>query len=123
MDREPPRSSGERHWRSTLFFLSAALAATALVDVEAGRIGRAIGDLGACVLLLSLIVQFPFLRALVKAGEHSTPGSPEELRRQREALMQQAERVRLDNPWAERAGRAGWVLLAISLLLRIGGVA
>jgi len=37
--------------------------------------------------------------------------------------MKQAEQVRAANPWADYAGRAGWALLAISLILRVGGVA
>jgi hypothetical protein len=45
------------------------------------------------------------------------------VRKQREELVKQAEQVRSANPWAERAGRAGWVLLAVSLILRIGGIA
>jgi hypothetical protein len=115
-------TTGERLWRSVLFFLSAAMAALALVDFELGRMAKAIGDLGACALLLSLIAQYPFLRTLVEASREP-PGSPEQVQRQREALLQQAQQMRLANPWADRAGRAGWALLAISLLLRIGGIA
>jgi hypothetical protein len=37
--------------------------------------------------------------------------------------MKQAEQVRTANPWADHAGRAGWALLAVSLVLRITGVA
>ena len=103
--------------------LSAAMAASALVDFEAGRVGNGLGDLGAAVLMLSMMVQFPFLRAVVKASGEQEAASPELVRKRREELMKQAEQVRAANPWAERAGRAGWVLLAVSLLLRIGGVA
>ena len=78
--------------------------------------------LGAAVLMLSMMVQFPFLRAIVKASRAQEATSPEKLRKQREELMQQAQQVRSANPWAEMAGRAGWALLALSLLLRIGGV-
>jgi hypothetical protein len=124
MDRKPPQpTQGERIWRWTLFVLSAAMAASALVDFEAGRLGKALGDLGVSVLMLSMMVQFPFLRAVVKAsGDHET-GTPERVRKQREELLKQAEQVRASNPWAEHAGRAGWTLLAVSLVLRISGVA
>jgi hypothetical protein len=116
-------SNGERIWRSVLFVLSAAMAASALVDFDAGRLGKGLGDLGAAVLMLSMMVQFPFLRAVVKASGEQDSASPERMRKQREELMKQAEQVRAANPWAERAGRAGWVLLAVSLVLRISGVA
>ncbi len=118
-----PRSNGERVWRGALFVLSAAMAASGLVDFDAGRFGKGIGDLGVAVLMLSMMVQFPFLRAVVKASGEQESASPERVRKQREELMKQAELVRASNPWADYAGRAGWALLAISLILRIGGVA
>jgi hypothetical protein len=118
-----PPTRGERIWRTVLFVLSAAMAASALFSADAGHFGKAIGDLGASVLMLSLMVQFPFLRAIVKVTAEQDGRSPEQLRKQREALVQQAEKVRAANPWADMAGRAGWVLLALSLLLRIGGAA
>ena len=124
MTRTPdPPSNGERIWRSAMFFLSAAMAASALVDFEAGRLGKGLGDLGASVLMLSMMVQFPFLRAVLKASGEQEKSSPERVRKQREELMKEAEQVRTSNPWADYAGRAGWALLAISLVLRIGGVA
>lgn len=116
-------TTGERVWRLSLFVLSAAMMASALVDFEAGRFGKGLGDVGASVLMLSMMVQFPFLRAIVKASGEQQPASPERVRKQREELVQQAEKVRAANPWADRAGRAGWVLLAVSLLLRVSGVA
>jgi hypothetical protein len=118
-----PPSNGERIWRMALFFLSAAMAASALVDFEAGRVGNGLGDLGVSVLMLSMMVQFPFLRAVIKASSGQEKTSPERVRKQREELMKEAEQVRSANPWADYAGRAGWALLAISLVLRIGGVA
>ena len=124
MKTEPNKpSNGERAWRLTLFMLSAAMAASALVDFDAGRVGSGLGDLGAAALMLSMIVQFPFLRAIVRASSGQEAVSAEKVRKQREELVQQAEKVRAANPWADRAGRAGWVLLAISLVLRIGGMA
>jgi hypothetical protein len=120
---ENPPSNGERIWRGILFVLSAAMAASALADFDAGRLGKALGDLGVSVLMLSMMVQFPFLRAVVKASGEQESGSPERVRKQREELMKQAEQVRAANPWAEHAGRAGWALLAVSLVLRIGGIA
>lgn len=125
MDRKPPSlpTKGERVWRMTLFVLSAAMAASALVDFDAGRVGKALGDLGVSVLMLSMMVQFPFLRAIVKASGEQDGGSPERVRKQREELLKQAEQVRAANPWADRAGRAGWTLLALSLVLRVSGIA
>jgi hypothetical protein len=122
-EHSSPSSGGERTWRLALFLLSAAMAASALVDFEAGRLGNGLGDLGASVLMLSLMVQFPFLRAIIKVSAEQDKASPDQVRRQREELMKQAKQVRAANPWADYAGRAGWALLAISLVLRIGGVA
>jgi hypothetical protein len=118
-----PPSNGERIWRVSLFVLSAAMAASALVGFDAGNFGKGLGDLGASVLMLSMMVQFPFLRAVVKASSEQENASPERVRKQREELMKKAEQVRAANPWAEYAGRAGWVLLAASLILRVVGVA
>src|SRR5512135_991426 len=101
-----PPSNGERIWRVSLYILSAAMAASAFVDFDAGRFGKGLGDLGAAVLMLSMMVQFPFLRAVVKASGEKENVSPERVRKQREELMKQAEQVRAANPWAEYAGRA-----------------
>lgn len=108
-------SPGERVWRMAFFVLSAMMSGFALVNLSSGQYSYAIGDLGASLLMLSLIVQFPFVRAIVKAGEDSS-----RTRQRRDELLQQAEKLRTANPWAEYAGRAGWVLLGISLLVRIG---
>ena len=78
-----PRVSGERIWRSTFFFLSAMLAGLALVQFDAGRWAHGMGDLGASVLMLSVMVQFPFLRAIVQASADDE-GSPERMKRRRE---------------------------------------
>jgi hypothetical protein len=115
--------AGERIWRGALFVISAAMAASALVDFDAGRLAKGLGDLGAASLMLSMMVQFPFLRAIVKASSAQDTASPERLRRQREDLEKQAAKVRATNPWADRAGRAGWALLIISFVLRISGAA
>lgn len=121
--QQPTISTGaERVWRWALYLLSAAMAASALVDFEAGHFGKGLGDLGAAVLMLSLMVQFPFLRAVVHASrEHST--TPERLRKQQEELMQQANKMRAAHPWADVANRAGWTLLVLSLVLRVTGIA
>lgn len=112
---------GERMWRNTFFVLSAVIGALALVDFDAGRFSHGLGDLGAAVLTLSLTVQFPFVRAIVKASAAQSGSTAEALKR-REQLLQQAAKLRAENPWADHAGRAGWALLAISLLLRVSGV-
>jgi len=112
-------SPGERVWRNVFFVLSAMMTGFALLNLSAGHFAQAIGDLGASLLMLSLIVQFPFVRAIVKAGQENTAARPQ---RQREELIQQAEKLRAANPWAEYAGRAGWVLLGFSLVLRVVGV-
>lgn len=118
----PGPSDGERIWRTTFFLLSAAMTASALVDFDAGRYAQGMGNLGAAVLMLSVMVRFPFLRAVVKASSEQGAAPPARVAKQREELMKQAEKVRTANPWAEHAGRAGWILLAASLLLRVTGV-
>jgi hypothetical protein len=115
-----PPTAGERAWRNTFYFLSALLAGLALVQIEAGRWAHGMGDLGASVLMLSVMVQFPFLRAIVRASADEE-GSPERMKRRREELMQQAQQLKAANPWSDVAGRAGWILLGISLVLRIVG--
>lgn len=111
MTPAPKRSTGERLWRNTLFAASALMAALALLDLDRGRVAGGIGDAGVACLMLSLLPQFPFLQAIVAAGE-----------RPREQLLRDLERVRNQNPWADRVGAVGWVLLASSLVLRALGV-
>jgi hypothetical protein len=123
MTTQPARSGGERLWRGALYALSAVMAASALVDFDAGRVAKGLGALGAAVLMLSLMVQFPFLHAVLKASRAEQSASPERVRKQREDLLQQADRMRAAHPWAEVASRAGWTLLAISLVLRVTGLA
>ncbi len=120
MNEPRTQTAGERIWRNTFFVLSAVMGGLALVDFDAGRFPHGLGDLGASVLTLSLTVQFPFVRAIVKASGEQSSSQAGALKR-REQLLQQAAKLRAENPWADRAGRAGWTLLAISLLLRVIG--
>ncbi len=121
MNEPLTQTSGEQIWRNTFFVLSAMMGALALVDFDAGRFSHGLGDLGAAVLTLSLTVQFPFVRAIIKASTAPATNDAETQKR-REQLLAQAAKLRAENPWADHAGRAGWVLLAISLLLRVVGV-
>jgi hypothetical protein len=117
-----PPSLGERTWHAVFFFLSATLAALALVQFDAGRISHVVGDLGAAVLLISLISQYPFIRAVIRASAEDD-GTPEKARRRHEELMRQAAELKAAHPWSDRVGRAGWILLGISLVLRFSGAA
>ena len=121
MNELPQVTSGERLWRNTFFVLSASLGALALFDFDAGRFAQGVGNLGAAVLTLSLMVRFPFVRALLKvSAEQKT--SPSDIEKRRQQLVDQAAKLSADNPWADHAGRAGWTMLAVSLLLRMVGV-
>lgn len=104
---------GEAMWRNTFFFFSAFMAALALVDFDAGRIAHGMGDAGVASLLLSLLPQFPFVRAVVGGANGA---------QERERLMAAAERFRADHPWSDRFNRAGWTLLIGSLVLRALGM-
>jgi hypothetical protein len=103
----------ERLWRTVLFVFSAVMGAFSLVDLDAGRLSGATGDAGIACLIVSLMNQFPMVRAIV--GESSKRLSPEELQRE-------AERLRTSHPWTERIATAGWTLLFGSLILRALGV-
>ena len=89
------------------------MAAYALLQLGAGRFAGAMGDVGVTCLMVSLIPQFPFVRAIVAGArrQHSE-----------EQLLQDLDRVRTQNPWAETASAVGWMLLAASFLLRAFGV-
>lgn len=121
--RNPPsaKTSAERAWRNTFFVLSAVMCALALVEFDAGRFPHGLGHLGVAVLTLSMMVQFPFVRAIVQASTQQA-GSQTDSTKRRQQLLEQAAKLRAGNPWAYHAGRAGWTLLAISLLLRALGV-
>jgi hypothetical protein len=115
--RKPPISAptpGEAMWRNGFFYFSAFMGALAMVDLDAGRLAHAMGDAGVACLLLSLMSQFPFLRAVTR--QDATPEA-------RERLMAEAERFRAQNPWSDRFSRAGWTLLLSSLALRAVGLA
>jgi len=115
-----PPSQGERVWRNTFFVLSAMLAGLALVQFDAGRWAHGLGDLGASVLMLSLITQFPFVRAVIRASREQD-ATPDRARQRQEELMKQAAELKAAYPWADMAGRAGWILLGLSLVLRMTG--
>lgn len=121
MNELPQVTSGERLWRNTFFALSASLGALALVDFDAGRFANGVGNLGAAVLTLSLMVRFPFVRALLRVSAEQTT-SPSDIEKRRQQLVDQAAKLSAENPWADHAGRAGWTMLAVSLLLRMVGV-
>lgn len=110
-------STGEHLWHSGFFFLSAAMAAAALTDLSAGRVANGLGDLGICCLMLSLMTQFRFVRAVAQAGNTASPEQA------RAVLQREAEQVRAAHPWAERVNRTGWALLITSLVLRLMGAA
>lgn len=105
---------GETMWRNTFFYFSAFMGALALLDFDAGRFAHGMGDAGVALLLLSLLPQFPFVRAVVSGGDKDAPS--------RERLLAEAERFRAENPWTERFSRAGWALLLTSLVLRALGM-
>lgn len=112
-----PVSRGERAWSNSFFVFSALMTALALVDFEAGRFAHGLGDVGVACLMLSLMGQFPFMRAMVKAGSREAPA------KSREELVREVERLRLANPWAARLSHAGWMLLLTSFALRLLGAA
>jgi hypothetical protein len=118
----PAQTASERLWRNTFFVLSALLSGLALFRFDTGQFAHGLGDLGASVLMVSLMSQFPFVRAVFWASSEGD-GSPENLRRRQEELMKQAAQLKAAHPWADLAGRAGWALLGISLILRITGAA
>lgn len=110
-------TTGEQLWHYGFFFLSAAMAAAALSDLSAGRVANGLGDLGICCLMLSLMTQFRFVRAVAQAGSTTSPEQA------RAALQREADQVRAAHPWAERVNRTGWALLITSLVLRLLGAA
>jgi hypothetical protein len=118
----PAASTGQRVWQNTFFLLSAVLCGLALLQFDAGHLAHALGDLGASVLMVSLISQYPFVRAVLRASAEENV-SPERAKRRQEELMKQAAQLKAEHPWSDVAGRAGWVLLGISLVLRFTGAA
>ncbi|GAB4478182.1 MAG: hypothetical protein OHK0044_24940 [Burkholderiaceae bacterium] len=100
-------------WRHVFFYLSAAMAASALVDLEAGRLAHGLGDAGIACLMLSLMTQFRFVRAIVAASKQPPPRTEE--------LLREAQ-LKVANRGSDRLGLAGWTLLAASLVLRALGV-
>ena len=107
-----PISGGESLWRSVFYFLSALMAALAMVDFSSGRLAHGLGDLGVSSLLLSLLTQFAFVQAFIRASERPDG---------RELLVKEAERLRKAQPWTRRASAWGWALMLLSLGLRLAG--
>jgi hypothetical protein len=111
-DSASDASARERLWRGWFFCFSAVMAGFALVELDAGRLAGAAGDAGVSCLMLSLMGQFPVVRAIVGAASKRT--SPAELQRE-------AERLRSARPWTARLAGVGWALLLGSLVLRAMG--
>jgi hypothetical protein len=107
------QSPHELTWRNVFFYLSAMMGAFALVDFDAGRFAHGMGDAGVACLLLSLMTQFQFVRAIVRTDASA---------KSRDELLREVEKVRSAHPWAERASAAGWLLLLTSLVLRAAGI-
>lgn len=103
----------EQLWRNAFFYLSSVMAAFALVDLDAGRVAQAMGDAGVACLMLSLMTQFPVVRAIIDGASKSAS---------REGLQREVQRLRNAHPWSERAARAGWSLFFGSLVLRAFGL-
>ncbi|HEU0203420.1 MAG TPA: hypothetical protein VFR86_23675 [Burkholderiaceae bacterium] len=108
---EHASAPGENWWRHGFFIMSAAMAASALVDLDAGRIAHATGDAGVACLMLSLLPQYPFVRAII--GGRSRP---------REELAREVEHFRERHRWVDRLGSTGWLLFLGSLILRAFGM-
>jgi hypothetical protein len=100
-------------WRTVFFWLSALTAAFVLVDLDAGRWAGAAGNAGVCCLMLSLMHQFPVVKAIARAA--TKRASPSELQRE-------SEKLRRASPWTERLAGVGWALLLASLLLQAFGI-
>ena len=90
------------------------MAAYGLVQLGGGRMAEALGDVGVTCLMISLIPQFPFVRAIIAGARR---------RHSEQQLLRDLEQVRTQNPWAETASAAGWLLLGMSFVLRAFGVA
>lgn len=107
----PPQASAERLWRTAMFYLSAAMAALALVDLDAGRWAGALGDAGVACLMLSLLPQFPVIREVLGPGRRPAQGKP----------TTPPLHPKTDG-WSDRVGAAGWMMLTSSFVLRLLGV-
>jgi hypothetical protein len=105
---------GEQLWHNLFFYFSAFMAALALVDLSSGRLAHAMGDAGVACLLVSLMNQYRVVRAVIAQSREPQP--------ERGELLREAERLRAEHPWIERASGAGWMLLLGSLALRLAGV-
>jgi hypothetical protein len=113
-EMESPRTDGERFWRRAFFFLSASVAGYALVELGSGRFATGVGNIGVACLMISLIPQFPFVRAIIAGSRRQSS---------EQQLLRDLDRVRTQSPWAETVSAAGWLLLGASLMLRAFGVA
>jgi hypothetical protein len=110
----PPTGEGERIWRRAFYLLSAAMGAYALSQLGVGRLANALADVGMTSLMISLIPQFPFVRAILASARRQ---------QSQKELLEDLERVRTQSPWAETASAAGWLFLGASFVLRAFGVA
>jgi hypothetical protein len=108
-----PFTEGERTWRAFFYLMSAAMAGYALLQIGAGRFAAALGDLGVACLMISLIPQFPFIRAILVRRDPAQA---------QDQVLRDLERVHAQSPWAESVSAAGWILLGMSFLLRALGM-
>ena len=93
------------------------MGAYAMVQLGGGFFAGALGDVGVTCLMISLIPQFPFVRAIIAGAKRH---------RSEEQLLLDLERVRAPpcaGPVAGTTSAAGWLRLGASFLLRAFGVA
>lgn len=109
----PQSSLPERMWRNAFFYLSALMAALALVDFDAGRFAHGLGDAGIACLMLSLRSRFPLVRVLVGADARA---------QSRADMLRRMQELRRAHRWADLVSAAGWLLLFASLVLRTTGI-
>lgn len=95
-----------RLMRTTLYVATAAAAAAAAADFEAQAPASAAGNLGLLLIMVRLFVLTPAVVARARSGDSNW-------------MRAEFSWAQQTYPWANPVGRAGWVLLFVSVLLQV----
>lgn len=92
--------------QTVLYVATAAAVAAAAADFEANAPASALGNLGLLLIMARLFVLTPVVVARSKKGSQQW-------------LDAEYENIETRYPWADMLGKAGWVLLMLSVFMQI----
>lgn len=92
--------------REAMFFATAAAFAAGAADMAAHTVAGGIGNFGILLILVRVYFMVPVIIASVRAQDRAW-------------AEDEAAEIANRRPWVHLVGRAGWVMLCVSVLLQL----